>query len=277
MVRVPKLVLAVVLVVIGITLAFSGRARAVAAHMWPAERFDRCTDDLRIFCEPGSEPFSRAIATLLPAAVAQVERGQNGPFLKGVKIYTYKSLNTYALYSGSRSGAGVMSFGEVHLAPAMQAVPKQYAALLAHELSHLHLQQRVGTVTMMRLPIWFTEGWATLTSEGGGAGEVGPEQAIFALVHGRHFTPGDTESLLSPADAGHFKLSGAMYYRQASLLVDYLQRRDPGAFADLIRDIEAGQRFGPALVEAYGQPLSILWQDFQIDLRRHPAAQWKYG
>lgn len=272
----PKIVLAIAVVIVGITLSSSGLARAVAAHLWPAERFGHCTDDPRIFCEPGSEPFARAIATLLPAAVVLVEQRQYGAFLGPVRIYTYSSPDTYALYSGTRGGAAATSFGEVHLAPVMQTVPKQYAALLAHELSHLHLAQRVGAMTMMRLPNWFTEGWATLTSDGGGAGEIRPEQAIFALVRGRHFTPGDTESLLSPADARYFNLSGTMYYRQASLLVDYLQRRDPKAFVDLIRDIETGQRFGPALLKAYGQPLSVLWHAFQADLRLHSAARWDH-
>jgi hypothetical protein len=230
-----------------------------------------------IFCEPGSEPFARAIAALLPAALAQVEQAQQGSFIKPVKIFAYTRLDTYALYAGTPRGAAVTSFGEVHLAPVMQTVPTQHAALLAHELSHLHLLQRVGAMTMMRLPNWFTEGWATLTSDGGGAGEVAPEQAIFALVHGRHFTPRDSESLLSPSNAGNDGLSGTMYYRQASLLVDYLQRRDPAAFVRLIRHIESGQRFGPALLTAYGQPLSALWQDFQADLRLHPAARREHG
>lgn len=275
--RLPKIVLAFVVVVIGITLSASGRARAVAAHAWPIERFGHCTEDPRIFCEPGSEPFARAIATLLPAAIVQVEQKQYGTFVGPVRIYIYNSQDTYALYAGTRGGAATTSFGEVHLAPVMQTVPKQYAVLLAHELSHLHLAQRAGAIAMMRLPSWFSEGWATLTSGGGGAGEVRPEQAIFALVHGRHFIPRDTGSLLALTDARDFNLSGTMYYRQASLLVDYLQRRDPAAFARLIRDIESGQPFGPALHKAYGQPLAVLWQDFQSNLRLQPAARWNYG
>lgn len=280
MTRLPKILLAAVVTVAGAALASNGLARSVAAHLWPAERFSRCTVDPRIFCEPGSEPFARAIAGLLPTAVAQVEHKQYGAFVKPVKIYTYNSQDTYALYAGTRGGAGSMSFGEVHLAPAMQTVPTQYAALLAHELSHLHLAQRIGVIKMMRLPHWFKEGWATHTSGGGGAGNVTAEQAIFALVHGRHFTPGEADTLaeaLSPARASSFKLESGMYYRQASLLVDYLQRRDPQAFAGLIRDVEAGQRLGPTLIASYGQPLSILWQDFQADLRDHPAARWAQG
>jgi hypothetical protein len=270
--RLPKIVLCVVLMAAGAAVAVTGVARAAAAHMWPGERFGHCTDDPRIFCEPGSEPFARAIATLLPAAVAQVERKQYGAFLKPIKIYIYSSLDTYALYSGTRGGAGVTSFGEVHLAPLMQSFPTQYAGLLAHELAHLHLVQYVGALGMMRLPGWFTEGWATLTSDGGGAARVQPEQAIFALVHGRHFTPLDTGSLPFPPSARDFTPGDAMHYRQASLLVDYLQGRDPHAFAALTGALKTGQGFGPALLQAYGQPLPVLWRDFQASLARHPAA-----
>ena len=273
----PRIVLAIFLIAVTATLALSGRARAMVVHLWPGERFDQCTQDPRIFCEPGSEPFARRIAPLLPSALALVEQKQQGSFLRPVKIYTYQHENTYALYSGTRRGVGVMSFGEVHLAPAMQAVPGQHPALLAHELSHLHLQQRVGTFGMVRLPNWFLEGWATHVSGGGGAGDVTPEQAIFALVHGRHFQPGDTESLFSPSNAEHFKLNGMMYYRQASLLVDYLQRRDPAAFTRLTANIEAGNAFDPALRSAYGVPLSILWHDFLNAARQHSAAQWPHG
>lgn len=273
--RLPRIVLAVVVLALGATAASCSRARSVLAHVWPAERFGHCTDDPRIFCEPGSEPFARTIAVLLPAAIAQVERRQYGAFRAPVKIYIYNSVDTYARYAGWRQGAATTSFGEVHLAPLMQRFPAQHTALLAHELSHLHLAQRAGALSMMRLPNWFTEGWATLTSEGGGTGKVRTEQAIFALVNGRHFTPWDTESLLSPGNASDFKLDSGMYYRQASLLVDYLQRRDAGAFAHLIREIETGRDFAQALRTAYGQPLPVLWQDFQSAMRRHPAAQWK--
>jgi len=272
-----KIIWAIVLAVVSVTFSSSGLARAVAAHAWSTERFSSCTNDPRIFCEPGSESFARAVAILLPTAIVQVEERQYSAFFSPIRIYTYSSRDSYALYSGTRGGSATTSFGEVHLAPAMQAIPTQYGALLAHELSHLHLAQRAGTMAMMRLPNWFTEGWATLISGGGGAGIVRPEQAIFALVHGRHFTPRDAESLLFPSNASDFNLSGTMYYRQASLLVDYLQRRNPKAFRDLISNIETGQRFGPALVKVYGQPLTVLWKDFQTDLRCHSAAKWENG
>jgi len=271
--RAPRIVLVLAVIAAGATAASSGLARSAAVHLWPVEPFSRCTSDPRIFCEPGSEPFARAIAALLPTAIARVEQQQYGPFRKPVKITTYASQDTYALYAGHRAGAATTSFGEVHLAPRMRGLPGQHAALLGHELSHLHLLQRAGALATMRMPNWFTEGWATSTSGGGGAGGVDPEQAVFALVHGVHFTPGETESLFSPTRAHSFKLGGAMYYRQASLFVGYLQRRDANAFAGMVRELEAGEPFASALRRAYGQPLPGLWQDFRAGLRYHPAAQ----
>lgn len=269
--RLPKIMLSVAAVAFSALLASSAIARAVVVHLWPAERFDRCTDDPRVFCEPGSERFARTIATLLPAAIAQVEQKQYGAFVKPIKIYTFSSIDTYALYAGTRGGAGAMSFGAIHLAPKMQAVPDQTPSLLAHELAHLQLAQRAGALAMLRTPTWFTEGWATLTSNGGGAGGISAAQAVFALVHGRHFMPRAAESLLSRTSAADFKLSDGMYYRQASLFVDYLQRRDRDAFMATVHGLETGRPFGPALQSAYGQPLSFLWQDFQADLRQRLA------
>lgn len=275
MTRLPQIILALVAMAASAMLGSSVLARAVVVHMWPSERFGRCSDDPRVFCEPGSERYAERIASLLPAAIEQVEDRQGGPFLKPVKIYLYSTVRNYALYSGTQGGAGSMSFGEIHLAPKMQAVPEQHLALVKHELSHLHLVQRIGALRMWQLPHWFTEGWATLISDGGGAGGVTETQATFALVHGRHFTPPDNESLLSKLSsgrAGAFKISEQMYYCQASLLVAYLQRRNPNAFTQLIRDIESGQPFGPALQKAYGAPLTSMWKDFLVDASHRPNA-----
>jgi hypothetical protein len=267
--RRPKILLAIIAVVVVATLTGSDVARAVVAHAWAPERFARCTSDPRLYCEPGSERFARSLAPLVPAAMAQVEAKQGGLFQKPVKIYVYSTVAAYTRYSGTQGGAGSTSFGEIHLAPVMQAVPEQHLALVTHELSHLHLVQRIGAWRMYRLPHWFTEGWATLVSDGGGVGLVTKEQATFALLHGRHFTPPDGKPLLSrlsPTRGGESKIGGPMYYRQASLLVDYLQRRDAQAFLALVRAIEKHEAFAQALQEAYGQALPVLWKDFLVDL-----------
>lgn len=51
-----------------------------------------------------------------------------------------------------------------------------------------------------------------------------------------------------------------------------MKQRDGAAFERLIRDVAAGNAFGTAVQAAYGQPLSVLWQDFRGDLSREKKA-----
>lgn len=272
MIALRKLLLGGAVLAAGIALASCSLARSVAVHLLPFERYGNCTPDPRILCEPGSEDFARAIAPLMRDTIARIERAQYGPFVRPVRVTTYRSVDSYARWSGGPQGTGRMAFGEVHLHPRLaNFTPATQAALLAHELSHLHLQQRIGDLAMLRLPMWFTEGWPTLVSGGGGAGNVSPQGASYELLHGRHLVPGEARSLLSVGGPSSFGLSEGMYYRQASMLVEYMQRRDGEAFSRLVYAIHEGQGFGPSVRDAYGRPLAGLWQDFRADLRQRTA------
>ena len=252
----------------------AGIARAAVVQMWPVKPFTQCTADPRLWCEPGAESYARALARHMPGAVRTVEQAQYGAFAAPVKVYVYDTIDTYAKYGGGPGGAGRSAFGAVHMSPVLRDRPWMQAALLAHELSHLHLGQQTGALAMMRLPGWFREGYPTLVSGGGGASGATPENAIFTLVHGRHFEAEDSAPLLGPHMWQHFKLPAPMFYRQSALMVDYMRRRDPDAFERMIREIAARKRFGDAVHDAYGQPLAVLWQDFRTGLRSDPAARW---
>ena len=267
-----RLFLGSVVLALGATLSYSSLARSAVIHLLPLERYANCTPDPRIYCEPGSERFAQSIASMMPEAIARVERAQYGPFVKPVRVYTYRSVDSFVRWAGGPQGMGRTVFGEVHLSPRLVNVaPDDQPRLLTHELSHLHLQQRVGDLAMLRLPVWFMEGWPTLVSGGGGAAGTHPDGASYMLLHGRHFEPAETSSLLSPESPASFGLSNGMFYRQASLMVEYMQRRDAAAFSRMIHAIEAGQRFGPSVQSAYGRPLPALWQDFRADLRQRSA------
>jgi hypothetical protein len=258
-------------------LSFSGQARAAVAHLWPFDPFTRCTPDPRVLCEPGAEAYAGAIAPLLPAAIARVEQAQYGPFKGPVKVYVYDKVKTYARYGGGPGGAGRSAFGAVHLSPVLRDRPAEQPALLAHELSHLHLGQHAGLLAVWRLPAWFREGYPTMVSGGGGASRVTADAAIFALVHGRHIEPVESESILFPKLWEHYKLPAQMYYRQSALMVAYLRERDHAAFDRMMHELAGGKAFGPSMRAAYGQPLAVLWNDFRSGLRGHPAARWDFA
>ena len=107
-------------------------------------------------------------------------------------------------------------------------------AVLTHELSHLHLGQRLGHYTPW-LPIWFHEGLATLAADGGGAEFASDGEAIGAWNEGRQV---DFSRLDVPGKrhrAGDFGLSIHEFYRQSWRFVEYLRIRDADAFAAMMR------------------------------------------
>lgn len=102
--------------------------------------------------------------------------------------------------------------------------------ILTHELSHLHLGQRLGHYTPW-LPVWFHEGLATHVAKGGGAEFASDLQARVAWEEGRQV---DFSRLDVPGRrhrAGEFGLNIHEFYRQSWRFVAYLEQRDPAAFA----------------------------------------------
>lgn len=269
------LIIAVAMFAAGTVLHVSNLAAGVLAYVQSTSDFTRCTPDPRILCEPGAEALARDIAPLMATAVDTVERAQYGAFVAPVRVQVYRNAARYGRHSAVHPMSyGAATLGIVHLAPRLAQGPESKLAILTHELSHLHLFQQSGSLAAMRLPNWFMEGLPTLISDGGGAAGVSRDQAVFALVHGRHFEATAEGSPWSHGGAARYKLAPAMYYRQAELMVGYMRTRDSVAFEQLIRDISAGKRFDVSVQRAYGQALAVLWQDFRQSLRRDPAAVW---
>jgi hypothetical protein len=265
----------IVLALVGAGVLAAGQTgRILLAWVQPTSDFVQCTEGPRIWCEPGAEQVARTIAPLMAQAVAVVERAHYGSFPQPVRVQIYGSRASFARHSAVQPVAyGATGFGAVHLSPRLaEDPPALRAAILTHELSHLHLQQQAGVMAVARLPNWFMEGLPTAVSNGGAAERVSREQAAFALVHGRHFEAEAEGSLFFPRRAPEFNLPWPMYYRQSSMMVDYMKQRDGAAFERLIRDIGAGKAFGASVQAAYGQPLSVLWQDFRADLGREKKA-----
>lgn len=267
---------AAVVIALGGFLAAGQTGRIVLAWAQSTSDFTQCTADPRIWCEPGAEKDARTMAPFVAAAVAMVERAHYGPFPQLVRIQMYQSRESFALHSAvSPQAAGAAGMGVVHLSPRVAQGPEvQRGSILAHELSHLHLQQQAGNLAVARLPNWFMEGLPTAVSNGGGAERMPREQAVFALVHGRHFEADAEGSLWSPRRADECQLSWPMYYRQTSMMVDYMKQRDGAAFERMMKAVAAGKALGASVQAAYGQPLSQLWQDFRAELSRDPAAAW---
>ncbi len=252
-----------------VTAAFTpaGEMAFYGARAWLSRKshFTQCTTDPRIWCEPGAEAFGTVVATLLPAAIMHDEQAFGMAFAAPVRVNVYASDESFSRYGAvAPRAAGVVVLGDVHLAPKMLDWPaERTAAIVTHELAHLHLLQRIGTAGIGKLPNWFWEGLPTYLSGGGGAGSVTREEAVFAFVHGRHMVPEDEGSLLAPKQAPSYGLAHAMYYRQASVLVGWMNQADPPAFKRLLAVVGQGEPFAGAVCKAYGRPLEALWAEFQ--------------
>ncbi|KRB84089.1 hypothetical protein [Duganella sp. Root198D2] len=248
-----------------------GQMSFYGARAWLSSKahFTQCTPDPRIWCEPGAEAFGAAVAPLLPAAIAYDEQAFGMAYAAPVRVNVYASDDSFSRYGAvAPRAAGVVVLGDVHLAPKMLSWPAgRMGAIVTHELAHLHLVQRIGTAGIGKLPNWFWEGLPTYISAGGGTGAVTREDAVHAFVHGRHMVPEDDGSLLAPKQAPSYRLSHAMYYRQASMLVGWMDDKDPAAFKRLLAAVGRGEAFAGAVSGAYGRPLETLWGEFQQAMR----------
>ena len=252
-------------ILIFVLAALSGCTVARVAKAWTQSKagFRLCTADPRIFCAPGAEALAQKILPLLPAAIDSVERAQYAPFAKPIHVYTYATTRSYANHSGGvEYSAGTASLSTIHLSPRLLQTPERTQAVLIHELSHLHLQQLIGTVAWARIPSWFHEGLATLVSNGGGAETVTAQAAREAFAHGKHFVPEESQWAMFPRTASSYDLRPHMYYRQAALFVGYLRESDPEAFRQMLQAIATKVAFAQAVQSSYGKPLQALWHAF---------------
>ena len=243
--------------------------RAVQAWAKPKTGFYACTTDNRIMCEPGSETLARAVAPFLPKAVEAVIQYQFAPFSQPIVIYTYATRESYSAHTGqSKESAGSAVLGTVNISPKLLEQPARVQRILTHELSHLHLQLQIGNSSALgNIPGWFSEGLAVLVSDGGGAENVSSEAALEAIRQGRHFVPESSRSWFFPKSASSYELDAHMYYRQASLFIDFIRGENLPAFESLIKAIAARTEFAEAVQTAYGKSLDELWDKFLAKMK----------
>jgi hypothetical protein len=253
------------LLIAALFLSACGPARSLVAACRSTDGFVPLAGDARIRCEPGAEPLALAVAPWLDTAVADVEQGHGAPFAEPVTVYVCASEESFTRYSGSKGRGAVTS--KLFLSPALLGQPETIPLYLAHELSHLHILQRVGVYGLLKLPVWFKEGLATLVSRGGGAQDVSDDQARDAIRAGRAFRPDAGGSALAgvffPKYAATFHLENRMFYRQAMLFTRFLGETDGPAFAALVSAIESGRPFPDAFAAAYKAPLPDMWRRFR--------------
>ena len=216
--------------------------------------FETLATDARVRYEPGAQGFAARVAELLPAAIAQVEAGQYRPFALPVAAYV---CGTRACFEGRVPGAARFTAAVIYdnrllLAPRLfEHEQHRLYPILVHELSHLHLGQRLGHYTM-RIPVWFHEGLASLAASGGGADLVSEEEARRAIARGDYFLPDAVHDQTRRKYAENWHLKIAMLYRQSMMFLAAIKSESEERFRALVDSLQRRAPFDDAFAAAYG-------------------------
>jgi hypothetical protein len=265
--------LALITLAAGTAVAFPA-ARHIASALWNLpDRLPALAENGQVHFEPGAEDYAQRVSMLLPAAIAQIEAAQGRRFEHPVPVGVYATPEAYAAAnaSGSAGAVGVSAFGRVVLSPALNGPQtRRLPAILAHELSHAHLQGYISAYTWVRLPNWFKEGLAVMVSGGGGAEFVSEREARAAIERGEQIVIEDTGSFANLSEI-RFERAPAratashrtvMAYRQAGMFVSWLHDTDTPGFARMMNAILDGRPFTEAVDTGYRQDVQSLWQKF---------------
>lgn len=219
----------------------------------PAAGFESYSPDPRIEFEPGFEAYAERVAKVLPGAITRVEAAHYLPFYRSPQVFVCGTDACFKRYVKTpKLSAAVVPDNRLILSPNLNGREQdRLEPLLVHELSHLHLGQRIGHYHTT-LPVWFHEGWASLTANGGGAEYITDAQAVAAIREGRRvdLSQRDTPDVRHRAPA--FKLTIYEFYRQSMLLVGWLKYHDEARFRELVLAVQGNQDFEIAFWDVYG-------------------------
>jgi hypothetical protein len=226
--------------------------------------------DARVTLEPGADSLALAVAPALPGAVARVERGLGERFAGPVVVRCCATHESFRRFTATKSPVGVVILARLFLSPRLLRTPQRVPGLLAHELTHLAMEQRIGHLAFLRLPRWYKEGTATWVSGGGGAETVSEAQARDSLLAGARLVPADWDGVLFEWSPTTRRLAPHLYYREAGMFVAHLDATHPGRMADLLGALERGTDFRAAFAAAFGTTPAKEWARFLAAEARAP-------
>jgi hypothetical protein len=255
-------------------LLLSGCALTVSdpRALIPMDSFVPLASDSRVWVEPGYEDYGERVAEALPAAIEQVEAAHYLPFLYPPRVYVCGSDACFKRYVLTpKLSAAVVPDNRLILSPNLDGKESQrLPSLLAHELAHLHLGQRIGHYHST-MPVWFHEGWASLTADGGGAEYATDAQAFAAIRAGHRIDLMARDTPTRRHRAGASRLNIYEFYRQSMLLVGWLKAQDEARFRDLVLAVQDNVDFEIAFWNVYGQAPATRLAGFFDGVLSEPA------
>lgn len=221
--------------------------------------FEAYPSDARIWLERGAEAYAERVSAELDLAAFRVERLHGLPFRSPPEVYVCATEACFTrLVKTPGLAAAVVADNRLILSPRLDGQERRrLPGILTHELSHLHLGQRLGHYTPW-IPVWFHEGLATLAAEGAGADAVSDSAACAAWRSGRRVDFNRRDSPGRRHRAADFGLSIHEFYRQSWRMVELLQAYDPEAFRRWLTMLQDGMDFHIAFADAYNTDLAAL-------------------
>lgn len=255
-----------------LTIIFSGCSllRTGMASLKSTSDFHPLESDNRVFVEPGAEDLGKQVAQYLPEAISTVEKEQYRAFKKPIEIYVCASEDSFVSHTGLSKQVRGAIITKLFLSGKLKKPESNETtkAILTHELSHLHLQQHLGIYNYnANVPAWFQEGLAVLVSNGGGAEKVSEADAVKSILESKHFTPEAQGSFWFHKSGKSYGLEPHMFYRQASMFVEYLKKLSEIQFGLFMLAIEDGGDFDKSFRSKYGLSIDEAWQDFVTQLK----------
>ncbi|WP_296754838.1 hypothetical protein [Thiobacillus sp.] len=220
----------------------------------PIDSFVQSAADARVWIEPGYEAYGARVAAALPAAIARVEAAHYLPFARPPRVHVCGSEDCFRRHVMTpKLSAAVVPDNRLILSPKLDGREQhRLPTLLAHELAHLHLGQRIGHYHST-LPVWFHEGWASLTADGGGADYATDARVFEAIREGKRVNLLARDAPDKRHRAAASRLGIFEFYRQSMLLVGWLKAQDEARFRQLALAIQDNTDFEIAFWNIYGQ------------------------
>jgi hypothetical protein len=263
------LVLCVVLILLLTGAIAVSRTPYGVAILKSKDHFIQSELDPRVLYEAGAERHARMTAESLETAMRAVEAKHGLPFEGPFRVYVCDSHESVSEYMAGPRGQrvrGVKVLNDVFLAPSAFAsgFGDTHSEVLAHELSHLHLYQRLGHLRALReVPQWFHDGLATVVSGAGGEG-VDDAEAFDAILHGPTLVPDERGGFWRPKRPRDYGLPHGMFYKQSAMFVAYITERNPDAFEDFMLGLQLTEwsSFASLFEASFGTDVAGMWEGF---------------
>jgi hypothetical protein len=230
--------------------------------VWPS--------DNRILYENGAEALAKETARHLSQAVTNIEAKQHGTFKDPVKIYAFATTKSFSKFSDvSEVLTGASLKNEVFLSGQLLNKMGKVQGILTHELSHVQLSQKLGTIKFNRtLPRWFREGLAIYVADGGGATNATETETIDKFLEGKHFTPETEGALFNIKLPATGELEPKIFYRQSGMFVQFLAQNHPIQLEKLLRGLQDGYAFETQFSESFRSNVDDVLKNFIVTLQR---------